>query len=125
MRNTISGRPAAAVATALLLLTGCASSVPRPSDRLSTTQAAIAAARDADASRTAPALLESAQNKLSNARDAIDQERFRKASWLLEEAEVEADLAKARAETADMQRALDKLHDNTESLQRRLDAESS
>lgn len=112
-------------AASLLWLAGCASSYPRPTEQLSETEAALSSADGANARQAAPVLLNSAQGKLADAREAIDREDYRKATWLLEDAEVEADLAKAKAETAKTQRAVDELQDSIESLQEKLDSQSS
>ncbi len=107
-------------ALGVLLLAGCASNVPRPDGQLQVTEAAISSADGADARQAAPVLLNSAQDKLLEARAAIDREEYKTATWLLEDAEVEAKLAQAKAETAETQRAVNELQESIENLQQQL-----
>jgi len=113
-----------ASSVSVLMLAGCAANVPRPDGQLQVTEAAIAAAEGADAREAAPILLNSAQDKLLEARTAIDREQYKTATWLLEDAEVEAKLAQAKAETAETQRAVNELQKSIENLQEQLNNQS-
>lgn len=108
----------AVLATALL--GGCASEYARPDNQLNSTESAITAAESANAREAAPVLLNSAQNKLLDAREAIDKEQFKKATWLLEDAEAEANLAKAKAQTEDTRQAVSELEDSIDSLREKV-----
>ena len=110
-------------ALSAVMLAGCASGVARPDGQLQVTEAAIAAAEGADAREAAPVLLNSAQDKLLEARSAMDNENYKTATWLLEDAEVEAKLAQAKAKTAETQRAVDELQKSIESLQDQLNSQ--
>lgn len=108
------------IPVAAALVAGCAASVPRPEQQLQLTQTAISEAEGADARTVAPVLLNSAQNKLLDAREAMDREDYRQALWLLQEAEVEAELAQAKALTADARRAVEELERNIDDLRERI-----
>lgn len=120
MQNILCRPLVLAGAISLLWLGGCASKIPRPDGQLQVTEAAIAAAEGAKAREAAPILLNSAQDKLLEARKAIDNEQYKTATWLLEDAEIEARLAEAKAQTAQSRRAVDELQKSIESLQRQL-----
>lgn len=107
-------------ALAVALLSGCASEFARPDNQLNATESAITAAESANARDAAPVLLNSAQNKLLDARDAINKEQFKKATWLLEDAEAEANLAKAKAQTDDTRQAVAELESSIDSLRDRV-----
>lgn len=109
-----------ASALGALMLAGCASNVTRPDGQLQVTEAAITAAEGADARQAAPVLLNSAQDKMQEARNAMDREEYKSATWLLEDAELEAKLAQAKAQTAETQRAVSELQKSIETLQEQL-----
>lgn len=113
--------PVLAGLSAAALVAGCATAYPKPTQQLESTQAAIAAASGANARDTAPVLLNSAQNKLLEAQEAIDAEAYRKATWLLQEAEAEAELARAKAQTAATRQAVQELEKSIEDLRRRIE----
>ena len=120
MQNRLRTSMTVGMALGAVTLVGCASSVPRPDDQLAATEAAIAAAEGADARETAPVLLNSAQEKLLEARTKMSNEQYRSATWLLEDAEVEANLAQAKAKTAETQRAVTELKKSIQTLQEQL-----
>lgn len=105
---------------AIALLSGCGAKFARPNSQLDTTEAAITAAESANAREAAPVLLNSAQNKLLDAREAIDKKQYKQATWLLEDAEAEANLANAKAKTNDTRQAVAELEDNINSLRERV-----
>lgn len=113
--------PALAGLSAVALLAGCATAYPKPTQELEAAQAAIAAAEGANARDVAPVVLNSAQNKLLEAQEAIDAEAYRKATWLLQEAEAEAELARAKAQTAATRQAVKELEKSIEDLRQRID----
>ncbi len=104
-------------AALLLLLSACAANVPKPSGELAATQAAVHAAEGAGARDAAPVLLNSAQNKLSEAQDAISNEDYAKAKTLLDDAQADAELAEAKADTAKTQKAANELDKSSNSMQ--------
>lgn len=78
------------------LLGGCAGTEP-PRLELTAADAALKEAEEADAATHAPALLQQAQDKLTFAREAVSEEEHVRARRLAEQAEVDAQLAEARA----------------------------
>lgn len=81
----------------------------RPDSALSAAEAAITEAESAGARLADPVLLNQAQTKLRTARDQIEKEQYEEAERTLNEARVEAQLARARAETKDARRAVDEM----------------
>jgi hypothetical protein len=106
---------------ALLLLAGCASSAePRPDRSLDVARAAITEAESAGARETAPVLLNRARNKIDGARRLMSEEEYGQARRLLERATADARLAKARANTAQAQAAVDELNETIRMLRERM-----
>jgi hypothetical protein len=68
-------------------------------------------------------MLNDAQNKVADARDLIEQERYSEAEQLLERAEVDARLAGARSETSKAKDAVEQLNQNIETLRQQMQAE--
>ena len=85
-----------AIVAAALLLGACAGTPP-PRLELTAADAALKEAEEADAATHAPALLQQARDKLAFARDRVGEEDNVQARRLAEQAEVDAQLAEARA----------------------------
>lgn len=91
------------------LVIACSHADRRPDNALSAAEAAITEAESAGARLADPVLLNQAQTKLRTARDQIEKEQYEEAERTLNEARVEAQLARARAETKDARRAVDEM----------------
>jgi PBP1b-binding outer membrane lipoprotein LpoB len=87
------------VLLAALFLAGCAAN-PAPTEQLARSEAAIAAALDAGAPELATAELESAQAKMKLAQRWIAAKDYKPARWLVEQAQVDAELAAMKAISA-------------------------
>lgn len=98
MRSSTRGWLAAAGAA--VVLAGCASNdVPPPKTELAQAESAIEQAVSADATEYAPLPLQDARKKLDQARAAAYDEDYGQARRLATEAQVDAQLALAEAQT--------------------------
>ncbi len=104
-------------------VSGCARVEP-PTEQLTRGQAAVSQAQGADSLEFAPAEFVTAQEKLEMAQDAMRDRQFDRARILAEQAEVDAQLAFARARTAQAQRAAQEIQENIDILRRELEAGS-
>jgi hypothetical protein len=114
-----------AVAAAALLLGGCAATASKPSEQMKTAQAAVSEAESAGAREVEPKLLQNARNRIESARGLMDQEEYAEARRQLEKAAADARLAKARADTADVQQAAKQINETIEMLRSRMMEEQS
>lgn len=114
-----------AVAAAVLLLGGCATTDTQPKEQMKTAQAAVSEAESAGAREVEPKLLENARNRVESARDLIDKEEYAEARRSLEKATADAHLAKARTDTAEVQQAAEQINETIERLRGRMMEEQS
>lgn len=110
----------AGIAGVALTIGGCASPGERPEADLNTAQNSLQQAVSADAREYEPILLNDAQNKLTDAKNLIEREKYTEAERLLEQASVDAQLADARSETAKAKQAAKEVNDNIESLRQQI-----
>ncbi len=110
------------VVTTTTLLVACAGPGPKPDSELQAAESSVQQAEAADARKFEPVLLNQAQNKVADARELMDEEQYRKAERLLEEAAVDAQLAAARSETEKAQRAVAEINRSIDELQDQLEA---
>lgn len=104
-----------------VLLTACAGGeFTKPTNQLAETREAINQAEGADARQYVPLLLSEAQDKLISAREAVDTEKYKEATYLLEKAEQDARYARAQAMTAETAAALEELQNNIRALRARI-----
>jgi hypothetical protein len=80
------------VISLLLILVGCSSPRPQP-DAFEDAEAAIDAAVRADAEQYSPVELRFAREKLEEARKGMEYKEYDKAIYLIEQAEINAELA--------------------------------
>lgn len=104
------------------LLAACAGPGPKPDSELQSAESSIKQAEASDARQFQPVLLNEAKNKVADARALIDEEQYTEARRLLEQAEVDAQLAGARSETEKAQRAVAEINNNIENLRRQLNS---
>ncbi len=104
-------------------IAACAGPGPKPDGKLQAAESAIQQAEASDAREFNPIILNDAQNKVADARDLIAQENYSEAGQLLEQAEVDAQLAGARSETEKAKSAVEQLNQNIETLRRQMQAE--
>ncbi len=112
---------AAGIIGIAVVVGGCASSVERPDGQLQTAESAIQQAVSSDARKFEPVLLNQAQNRVADAEELIEAEKYLEATRLLEKASVDAQLAGARSDTAKAQQAVEEINSNIESLRQRIE----
>ena len=95
-------------AVALFVLAACSTTEP-PTNRVALADLGVRAAAEARAADFAPAELQSAREKLAKAKQAMTAENYEEARRFAESAQVDAELAQAKAETAIMRRAADQI----------------
>jgi hypothetical protein len=116
MNRFMSARTAT-TAMALLLLTACASGEP-PRAEMGAAEAAIQAAQRSGAAERAPVELNSARVKYDAANAAVRDEEYDRAARLAREAEIDAQLAAAKAQADASRAAAQQMREATTTLQR-------
>lgn len=104
-------------------LVGCAGPGPRPDNQLQAAESSIRQAEAADAREFNPVLLNQANSKLADARELMNQKKYREAERLLEQAAVDAQLAGARSETEKARRAVEEINNIIADLRKQLEKE--
>lgn len=114
---------AISLSLALLSLTACTSSQP-PTSQMALAQSAVDKATTAGAYEYAPLELKAAQDKMDMAKTAIQAKHYGEAERLLEQAEIDAQLAEAKSDTVKSQKTVDTLQQGIdllrEEIQRKL-----
>lgn len=103
-RRAIPFRGTLAIAMTSLALVACAGGEP-PSAQLGASSQAIANAERAGALEHAPVELQQARDKMAAAREAVRDEDYERARRLAEQAQLDADLAASRAQSAEAREA--------------------
>ncbi len=119
MNHSVRFVPGTLLALALLTA-GCAGSKLPPPD-LSSARSAIANADQAGAGEAAPLALRNARQKLERADRAIQDEDYETAQFLVHEAQVDAELAEAKARSATAMTAVDELRESIRVLREEID----
>ncbi|WP_294635752.1 DUF4398 domain-containing protein [uncultured Aquabacterium sp.] len=118
-----SSWPLLAGACAAAVLAGCGSA-PVPREQLAVSQAAIQAAQTAGATEMAPVELQRAQEKYAMAVAAAKERQFVVARKLAEEADVDAQVARTKAQAERSRRAADEVRAGLKTLQQQLNTGS-
>jgi len=113
------GGPALAVGAAILIA-ACASTPP-PTDQLAVSTAAVASAVSAGGGQFAAADLKMARDKMDRANLAMTAKDYELARSLAQEAQVDARLAEARANSTKAQKAADELQEGRRVLREEMD----
>src|ERR1700722_16640893 len=95
---------------------GCASQWPIPTEQLTRARTLVEQADKADAQRYAPADLQRAHDELSSADKAVSDHKYDEARRYAENAQVDADLASARASSGEAQHAAREVDRSIDSL---------
>jgi predicted S18 family serine protease len=111
------------LAAMALALGGCANTPP-PLAELARADASINMAEQAGARDQAPLELDSAREKLRQARDATAAEDYVTARRLAEQAQVEAELAQAKAQSAQAQQMVQQVRESIRILREEIGATS-
>lgn len=116
--RTMSGLGFAAV-----VIAGCAS-VPPPTEQIAVSKAAVSNAASAGGNEFASADMRAAQDKLDRAIQAMTAEDYKNAQSLAEQAQVDAQLAAAKAHSAKAQKAAAAVQEDSHALRKELDRKS-
>ena len=116
MKTMLSSSGRMLVLAGTALLTACAS-VPPPTEQMAVSRAAVTDAQGAGAYEFAPVEMRTANEKLTRATAAMNQKDYVTARRLAEQAEADARLAAATANSAKAQRALDEVQASIRTLQ--------
>jgi hypothetical protein len=100
---------------------GCASQGPVPTEQLTRARTLVEQADKADAQRYAPADLQRAHDELSSADKAVSDHKYDDARRYAENAQVDADLASARASSGEAERAAREVDRSIDSLRQESD----
>ena len=117
--RTMSGIGFAAV----VMIAGCAS-VPPPTEQIAVSKQAVSNATSAGGNEFAPAEMRAAQDKLDRAIQAMTAEDYKNAKLLAEQAQVDAQLAAAKARSAKAQKASTSVQEGSEVLRKEIDRKS-
>lgn len=104
-----------------LVLVACATVPPDPSILVSAEQA-IEAAEAAGGDEFAPVEMRFAREKLESARKGMEKEKYQVSVWLMEESEINAELAIEKSRTAKSRRRANELRKSNEELDAKLRA---
>ena len=119
----MSGISFAAGFAAVVTIAGCAS-VPPPTEQIAVSKAAVSNATSAGGNEFAPAEMRAAQDKLDRAIQAMTAEDYKNARLLAEQAQVDAQLAAAKARSAKAQKAAATVQEGSEVLRKEIDRKS-
>jgi hypothetical protein len=104
-----------------LLLGSCASKGVAPVEKISTAEKAIDVARESNATTSAPLDLKLAEDKLNEAKAAINEEEFEKANRLVDEALINANLAEAKSRSEKAKKLAQEMRDSIDTLRREIE----
>jgi chromosome segregation ATPase len=113
LRTFIFGATGALVGIAAC---GCASQGPKPTDELTKAHTVVEQADKGNAQRYAAADLQRAHDELSNAERAVAEKKYDDARNFAQRAEVDADLASARGNSGEAQKAAQEVSQGTSTL---------
>jgi len=114
-------RGAALVLGSALVLAACASTPPPPNERMAVATAAVAHAAAAGGPEFAPVEMRLARDKLQRATVAMTGKDHATADTLAEQAQLDALLAEAKAESAKARKAADAVSEGSRVLREELD----
>ncbi len=109
------------IALVCLVLTACATVHPNPSI-LETAEQAIRAAEAAGGDEFAPVEMRFAREKLVSARKGMEKEKYEVAVYLVEESEINSELAIEKSRTAKSRRRANELRKSNAELEEKLRA---
>lgn len=107
------------VSLGVTLIAGCASNGTLPAARVSEAERTISAAR-LQPSPDSALELKMAEDKLAEARAALSKQDYERARRLAEQAQVDADYARAKATSSTATKTADEMRQNVETLRREL-----
>lgn len=111
----------AAAVLGALLAAGCAGNRTIPAEKIAGAEKSVEMAKGSTAATDATVELRSAEDKLAQAKAAMENKEYDKASRLAESATVDADLAHAKASSAKSKKAAEEMRETVRSLKREID----
>ncbi|MEJ2621620.1 MAG: DUF4398 domain-containing protein [Candidatus Thiodiazotropha sp.] len=99
----------------LVVLSGC-SSAPKPVAEISAAETALTAAESEDVNKHAPVRMDRARQKIKQAKVELGKQNYATAKRLAQEAQADAELAKAIANKAEADRAVSELENSIKVL---------
>lgn len=109
------------IALTCFVLTACATVRPDPTI-LDSAEQAIQAAEAVGGDEFAPVEMRFAREKLESARKGMEKEKYEVSVWLVEESEINAELAIEKSRTAKSRRRANELRKSNEELDAKLRA---
>lgn len=110
-------RTVLAAAACTFLLAGCATTAPQGTvSDLGGAESAVTQAESEGAATHAPVEIAQARKKLERAEAAMAEERFEQADRLAAEAQLDAQLAEYKAQTAEAEKALTEINETIDTL---------
>ena len=109
-----------AAALVAVLLSGCATTAPPPTERMAEARSAVKQAEDVGAMEYAAVEYRRAQQKLADAQAALTRGRHDRARRLAEQAAVDAELAGIKARSAKTQNAVTELQESIRLLRQEM-----
>ncbi|MGH8307024.1 MAG: DUF4398 domain-containing protein [Gammaproteobacteria bacterium] len=109
----------------VIALIACGSSPPKPDAAMIKAQAAVTQAQNADTRQYAAVDLNNATTKLQAAQDAETKGNYKQAKYLAEEAQVDAQLAMAKAQAAKAEEAATQIRQGNKVLQNQVNQPSN
>jgi len=103
------------------VLLSCASAAPRP-EAFASAERAIQAAERAGAEELAPVELRFAREKLESARKGLEQRKYDISMYLVEESEINSELAIEQSRAAQSRRKVNELRRSNEILKEELES---
>ncbi len=104
---------------------GCASQGPKPTDELTKAHTVIEQADKGNAQRYAAADLQRAHDELSDADRLSGQKKYDEARYMAQRAEADADVAVARGNSAEAQKAAQEIAQSNNTLRQEAERNSS
>ena len=114
----------ALAACAAMALTACASAPP-PTEQMAVSTAAVANAVGAGATELAPNEMKSARDKLDRAQVAMGAKDYGSARALAQEAQVDAGVAQAKAQSAKARKAAEAVREDSRALNEEMNRKKS
>jgi hypothetical protein len=111
----------AVTVVSVLLLGGCASDGVLSTQKITTGEKAIMEAREGNATLTAAAELNAAEQNLTQAREAYAKKEYEKATRLADRASIDAEYARNKATTEKAKKRVEEMRGNIDALRQEID----
>lgn len=112
------------VASAVVLIAGCATTPP-PTEQMAVSKAAISSAASAGGNEFAPVQLKSAMDKMATAERAMTDKDYVLARQMAEQAQVDAQLAGATARSVKAKKAAEAVQEDSRVLRQEIERKTN